>query len=90
MGNYEKTVYKLWNKIKIQRAICLIKQKILATIMMIIGLVIPLFADCDITVSLLLIPIGILIFFTKKIVIYDEDTEKLKALIKKYKAITKE
>lgn len=70
----------LKRSIKRQRRLCTIKQKVTGLVFIAIGCLLPVILDGDATASILLIPIGLYITFTKELVLYDSDVEKLREL----------
>lgn len=66
--------------IKRQRRLCTIKQKVTGLAFIAIGCLLPVILDGDATVSILLIPMGLYITFTKELALYDGDVEKLREL----------
>lgn len=71
--------------IKCQRRLCTIKQKVIGLALIALGCIIPVILDGDAAVSMLLIPMllipmGLYITFTKELVLYDSDVEKLREL----------
>lgn len=75
----------LKQSIKRQRRLCTIKQKVTGLIFIAIGCLLPVILDGDaavsmLLISMLLIPMGLYITFTKELVLYDSDVEKLREL----------
>nr|DAH16678.1 MAG TPA: hypothetical protein [Caudoviricetes sp.] len=75
----------LKQSIKRQRRLCTIKQKVTGLIFIAIGCLLPVILDGDaavsmLLISILLIPMGLYITFTKELVLYDSDVEKLREL----------
>lgn len=75
----------LKQSIKRQRRLCTIKQKVTGLIFIAIGCLLPVMLDGDaavsmLLISMLLIPMGLYITFTKELVLYDSDVEKLREL----------
>lgn len=70
----------LKREIKCQRRICTIKQKVIGLALIALGCIIPVILDGDATVSMLLIPMGLYITFTRQLILYDSTVEKLRKL----------
>lgn len=66
--------------IKCQRRLCTIKQKVIGLALIALGCIIPVILDGDATVSMLLIPMGLYITFTRQLILYDSTVEKLRKL----------
>lgn len=66
--------------IKCQRRLCTIKQKVIGLALIALGCIIPVILDGDATVSMLLIPMGLYITFTRQLILYDSTVEKLREL----------
>lgn len=61
--------YKKRQKIKSKKILYFLKQKVIGLLAIIVALTIPFFLNGDGTISILLLPIGIVLFFTKERVI---------------------
>lgn len=73
-----------------QRVLCSIKQIVIGLLLTVIGVAAPFYMDGDATASLLLVPMGLGLVFTRKIVIYDNSVERLRRLrrLKKEREVT--
>ena len=74
---------KEYREIKRQRTICLIKQRVLGAATVALGVAVPFIADWDATASLIIVPLGLYMVFTRKVVIYDGSAEYLSKLTNK-------
>lgn len=51
----------------------MIKQKIIGLLLFIIGIIEPIILDCDATLSILIVPLGIYAIFTKEYILYERE-----------------
>lgn len=86
----EAALDELRKEIKRQRIIIAIKQKGLGIAALIITVLIPILLDGDATASILTLPMGMVMLFSHKIVIYDGSVEYLRELKKEYRALKEE
>ena len=54
----------------------MINQKIIGLLLFIIGIIEPIILDCDATLSILIVPLGIYAIFTKEYILYEREENK--------------
>lgn len=75
-----RKIYRLKQAVKRQRKLCNIKQKVIGLLLAVVGVLIPFLLDGDITVSVLIILLGLYMAITRELVICDGSTERLREL----------